>query len=235
MNRLNTILTVNSLIVFAIIVERLTPTGSILLQPYNFISIHQLLQATVFIPAFIIVSVLLLKEFTNNFHLLSGKLPVFLVILFIVGVYLFGTGEGWHEHASFLYSQLCADATFVSQQCGALFINNYYAGNGIFFIGGLCMYLSLLTFSAIHPAKDFSNKDLVILLINSFVTALSWFAYAAFDEVFLGLLFASILSVISIIYLWRRKFAYKKYPYITYSAVAYTISTLATLVVRIYA
>jgi len=233
MKRLNTIFTINSFIVLIIIIERLSPTGKIFLQPFSFISLHQLNQSVIFLTAFIILSVFLLKELTNNFRSLHEKNNTFLLILFIAGAYLFGTGEGWHEVSNFMLHNDCHANNLVNNLCGGLFINSLFAGNIIFFVGGLLMNISLMAFAAKQPMKNFTNKDLVIVLLNSFVYALTWFAYAAFDKVLIGLFFSTLLAVISLGFLFFVKRAFKKYPYITYSAFAYSLATVATVLVRL--
>ncbi|HZE86585.1 MAG TPA: hypothetical protein VE090_00095, partial [Methylomirabilota bacterium] len=111
---------------------------------------------------------------------------------------------------------------------------DYYVGNIIFFIGGVMMNTALLVLAAQYPIKPFSNNEITILLINSVVYAFTWFAYAAFDKVLIGLLFSAILMVISLGFLLKIKNRFREYPYITYSAIAYSLATIATLFVRFF-
>jgi uncharacterized membrane protein len=90
----------------------------------------------------------------------------------------------------------------------------------------------LLALATQQRMERFNNKDLAILLFNSLVYAFTWFAYAAFDVVSLGLFFASLLAVISIVAFIKIKRNIREYPYITYSVVAYTLATIATLIYR---
>jgi hypothetical protein len=73
---------------------------------------------------------------------------------------------------------------------------------------------------------------MIILLVNSLVYAFTWFAYAAFDVVLLGLIFAALLAVISIAAFMKVKWNVREYPYITYSVVAYILATIATVIYR---
>lgn len=94
------------------------------------------------------------------------------------------------------------------------------------------MYFPLLAFSAKKPVKKFGNRDMVTLLANSLVYAFTWFAYAAFDKVLVGLFFSTVLTVISILFMLKIRKRLREYPYIVYSAVVYTLATVATLIVR---
>jgi hypothetical protein len=64
------------------------------------------------------------------------------------------------------------------------------------------------------------------------VYAFTWFAYAAFDVVLLGLYFAALLAVISIAAFLKVQRNVREYPYVTYSVVAYILATVATLIFR---
>jgi hypothetical protein len=49
----------------------------------------------------------------------------------------------------------------------------------------------------------------------------------------LGLFFAALLAVISILAFLKVKRNIREYPYITYSVVAYILATVATLIYRL--
>jgi hypothetical protein len=106
-------------------------------------------------------------------------------------------------------------------------------GNLIFFVGGVMMNAVLLAIATQQKMERFNNKDLAILLVNSIVYAFTWFAYAAFDVVLLGLYSAALLAVISIVAWIKVQRNMREYPYITYSVVGYTLATVATMIYRI--
>jgi hypothetical protein len=232
MKRINTIVTLYSLTALVIIIERLSPTTQILLQPYNFIRLHELNQTVIFLPITVILSFFVLQSVTNNFQTLSRTPNTILAAIFLCGAYLYGAGEGWHEVASFTLNTYCDANNLVGNLCQGLFINDYYAGNLIFFVGGVMMNATPLVFATQQRMERFNNKDMTILLVNSLVYAFTWFAYAAFDVVLLGLYFATLLAIISIFVFARVKWNIREYPYITYSAVAYTLATIATIIYR---
>jgi len=232
MKRINTIVTLYTLTAVVIIVERLSPATQILLQPYNFIRLHEINQTVIFLPITVILSFFVLKSVTDNFQTLNRTLNTVLAALFVCGAYLYGAGEGWHEVASFTLNTYCDAHNPTGNLCQGLFINDYYAGNLIFFVGGVIMNAVLLALATQQPMERFNNTDMAILLVNSLVYAFTWFAYAAFDVVLLGLIFAALLALISIVAFLRVRWNAREYPYITYSVVAYILATIATVIYR---
>jgi hypothetical protein len=232
MKRINVIVSLYTLTAVVIIIERLLPITQVLLRPYDFIRLHEINQTVIFLPITVILSFFVLQSVTDNFRTLSRKRNTVLGAVFLCGAYLYGAGEGWHEVASFTLNTYCDTDNLTGNLCLGLFINDYYAGNLIFFIGGVMMNTVLLVLATQQQMERFNNTDLAILLFNSLIYALSWFAYAAFDVVLLGLFFATLLAVISIVTFMRVKWNAREYPYITYSAVAYTLATIATVIYR---
>jgi hypothetical protein len=180
----------------------------------------------------VLLSFFILKEITNNFQKLQTKRNVFLTMLFVLGVYFYGAGEGWHEYAILLYNSYCQQDGATYPLCKGIFINAFYTGNIIFFTGGVLMNTALLALSAQFPVKQFSKAELVILFLNSVVYALTWFAYAAFDVVPVGLFFSGALMLISVGFLIKRKNSWKMYPYLVFSTFAYTLATVSSFIMR---
>ena len=232
MKRINTIVTLYTLTALVIIIERLSPATQILLQPYNFIRLHEINQTVIFLPITVILSFFVLKSVTDNFQTLNRRLNTVLGVVFLCGAYLYGAGEGWHEVASFTLNTYCDTRNLAGDLCQGLFINDYYAGNLIFFVGGVMMNAVLLALATQQRMERFNNKDMAILLVNSLVYAFTWFAYAAFDVVLLGLYFAALLAVISIVAFIKVNWNIREYPYIMYSVVAYILATIATIIYR---
>ncbi len=232
MNRINTIFTLYSLTVLLIIVERLLPYTRGFFQPHNFIQVHQLIQALIFIPVTVILSFFVMKIITHDFQALKDKRNALLAGMFVIGVYFYGTGEGLHEVAIITLHKYCGHS--LSDLCSGLFINSYYTGNIIFFIGGVLMNFSLLALAKKLPTHPLTKKDLVILTINSIVFAFTWFAYAAFDTVSVGLFFSALLMIVSLGFLTVIRKKWRAYPFIIYSALAYSLATIATFIVRFF-
>ncbi len=232
MKKLNLLFTLYSLIALVIIIERLLPSP--LLQPYDFIKLHEINQTVIFLSAIVALSFFYLQIFTNNFQTLTKRRDFLLTLVIFVGAYLYGAGEGWHEVASFTLNHYCDVKNLSGNLCNGLFINDYLVGNLIFFIGGVMMSASLLSLASFYPMKGFNNKDMVILFANSVVFAFTWFAYSAFDVVLVGLFFSFLLMLISIYFSFKVKWKFRSYPFIAYSVVAYSLATLGATLVRFF-
>ena len=232
MKTLNLLLTLSSLNVILITIERFSFTTKIILQPYSFLRLHEVFQITVLILITIVIPFFLLKEITHNFETLKTKKGLALGLAFVVGVYLYGTGNGVHELASYLFNTFCPTKHFSSLQCQSMYFNDYYFGNILYFVGAFLTNISLIVFERIKPNINFSKKDMVVTSINSLVLAFAIFAYSAFDRVLVGLVYSvfTMIAVYFFLFTWKKKYIY--IPFTLYIAIAYTIGTLASIVVR---
>ncbi len=232
MQPINILFTLSSLNVLLVTVERFSFTTSVVLQPFSYLRLHELVQMTTLILFSVIIPLLLLKQLSHNFESLRTRNGQMYLLLFVIGVYFYATGNGLHEVASFLFNHYCDVKHFKDPLCGSLYFNNYYTGNILFFIGGYCMNLALALFERMKPVVHFNNKDLAILIINSLIYAFAIFAYAAFDRVLVGIAFA-VLTMITIGFLLpsTRK-DYRTLPFTLYCVLSYTAATVAALLVR---
>jgi len=158
-----------------------------------------------------------------------------LLALFVVGAYLYGLGEGWHEVTSFTLNQHCDVQNISGDLCGGLFINDYYTGNVLFFIGGIAMAAALMILERLNPGNAWDDRNVVIGAVNSFIYSFTFFAYAAFDTVLVGLYSTVALMLIALVLLAGVAKHWREHPYISYSAFAYTLATATSLIVRLRA
>jgi hypothetical protein len=228
MNRLNGAFTVTSVLVLLVTIERFSFTTTILLQPYSFIRLHELVQGPILLTLFLVVSTFVLRELSHEFKTLRYSL----LALFVAGAYLYGLGEGWHEVTSFTLNQYCDVRNISGDLCGGLFVNDYYTGNILFFVGGIGMAVALMILERLNPSSSWDNRNIVIGAANSFIYSFTFFAYAAFDLVLVGLYSTVALMLISLVLLAGVVKRWRQYPYIGYSAFAYTLATAASIIVR---
>lgn len=158
MKKLDIYLSIYSALVLVVILERLSPTTNTFLQPYQFIRVHELTQSVPLLLGTVLVLVFILRALTNNFSLLQSKRNFFLFLAFVGGAYLYGVGEGWHELASFTFNTYC-HLPLLGNLCHGLFINDYYTGDIIFFVGGIFMNVSLMIFALQQPSEIFLRND----------------------------------------------------------------------------
>ncbi len=234
MNRLNKIFTLSSISVVLVTLERYSFTTNILLQPHNFMRLHELVQILFIILLTVLISALFLKEATKNFDRIKSRKRLILFLAFITGVYFYASGNGVHELGSFYFNQNCDSVNFSDNLCSSFFVNDYYTGNILFFIGATLMTVSILLFERRTPhSPAFSKKDFNILLINSVVYAGAIFAYSAYDTVLVGMVYSAFMMFISGILFFQVLAKYKEYPIISYTFSCYLLGTVAALVVRL--
>ncbi len=231
MNRLNLLFSLSSLSVLLVTVERFSFTAKILLQPYSFLRLHELVQMSLIILLTVVIPVFLLKEISQNFKKVKQR-EFLLILSFITGVYFYATGNGVHELASFLFNHYCNTLKFVGDLCGGFFFNNYYTGNIFYFIGGFMMVASLLLLEYKRPNETYKKKDLPITIINACIYAFAIFAYATFDKVLVGIIYSIITTVFAVYLFVQIRKKYLKYPVITYTTITYVIGTVTALIVR---
>lgn len=234
MNRLNLIFTLSSLSVVLVTIERFSFTTKILLQPYNFLRLHELVQMSLLILLTVLIPFFLLKEITTNFKVLKSQKDCFLVALFIVGVYFYATGNGVHEVSSFYYNHYCDTKRVAGDLCGGFFFNDYYTGNILYFAGGILMIAALLFLEKDRPNGRFQNKDLPILIINALLYAFAIVAYAAFDKVLVGLIYSIAVAIMAGILFSTIRKRYVRYPVITYTTLTYILGTVAAILTRLF-
>jgi len=231
-HRLNLLFTLSSLSVLLVTIERFSFTGKILLQPYNFLRLHEIIQMTVIILLTVAIPTFLLKEVTQNFKNFKQK-DFLLLLTFIIGVYFYSTGNGVHELASFLFNHYCNIRDFGGNLCNGFFFNDYYTGNIFYFIGGFMMVASLLLFERGRPNETYKKKDLTVTIVNAIIYAFAIFAYAAFDRVLVGLVYSIITTAFALYLFSQIRTKYLQFPVITYTTLTYLIGTVAALIVKL--
>lgn len=234
MNRLNLLFSLSSLSVILVTIERFSFTTKVLLQPYSFLRLHELVQMSFLILFTVIVPTLILKEVTHNFETLKIKPGFILFLLFIVGIYFYATGNGVHEVSSFNFNNFCDTKNFSGDLCGGFFFNDYYTGNIFYFLGAALMVGILMVFELIRPNKTYKRKDLILTIINSLIYAFAIFAYAAFDRVLVGLIYSAIVMIFALILILKVRKNYLEHPVTLYTALTYTLGTVAALIIRFH-
>ncbi len=233
MKRINFLLTLLSLNAVLVTIERFSFTTRIILQPYSFLRLHEVVQITIIILISVVVPFFLLKEISRGFDTLKSTRGTLLGLLFIVGLYFYATGNGLHEVASYLFNTFCDTKKITSTLCGSMFFNDYYTGNILYFIGLILTNLSLTLLELMSPSQKYAAKDMIVLIINSLVLALTFFAYAAFDRVLVGLVYVIISALVFTPILLINRKNYNKLPFTTYTALAYILSSIASIIVRV--
>jgi hypothetical protein len=232
MHRLNVLLTLASLNVLLVTIERFSFTTQVLLQPYSFLRLHEVLQIATLILFTVIIPVFVLREVTHGFDTLKTRAGMALLVCLVIGIYFYATGNGIHELASFQLNTFCPDTAAPSVICQGMYFNDYYFGNGLYFIGAFLMNTALIVLEGIRPLAAASRRDMIITTVNALVYSLAIIAYAAFDVVVVGLVF-TVISMLTIdLLLWRSRQPVVTRPFTYYAAVAYTIGGVLGFALR---
>jgi hypothetical protein len=234
MHKLNVLFTLASLSVLLVTFERFSITTKILLQPDNFLRLHEIIQLLFLVLFTVVIPFFILYEVSDSFQLFTKRKLVWLPLLFIGGVYFYATGNGLHEMASFTLNQYCNIKSVIGTFCKGQFLNDYYTGNIVYFFGGLFMTVALLLTEKINPGKTYQKKDVPVTVINALVYALAIFAYAAFDPVLIGLLYSVVILIIADVLWFGIRKKYLQYPFISYTGIAYTVGTIIALFFRFH-
>lgn len=232
MRRLHLLFTLTSLSVLLVTIERFSFTTQILLQPYSFLRLHEVIQMAVIILITVLIPFFVLKEVSHNFELLKSRKGTLLATLFIAGVYFYATGNGAHEIASYLFNTFCDVKNITTTLCGSMFFNDYYFGNIVYFVGAALMTIPLILFERGKPKNKASNRDLGFILANALVYTFAIVAYAAFDRVLVGLVYTIVMAIIIDVLLLTARKSFRELPFTTYSAIIYTLGTLVSLFIR---
>jgi hypothetical protein len=232
MKRLHVLLTLSSLNVLLVTIERFSFTTQIILQPYSFLRLHEVVQMATLILFTVLIPLFVLREVTDNFATLKTSAGMALLVCFIIGIYFYATGNGIHELASFQLNTFCPTPPD-SVMCQGMFFNDFYFGNGLYFIGAFLLNTSLIVLEGMHPSSPASRRDMIYITLNALVYSLAIIAYAAFDVVVVGLIFTLISMATIDLLLWRSKQPYTTRPFTSYAAIAYTIGGIVGLVLRV--
>ena len=180
----------------------------------------------------VIIPILILKEVTKNFDRLKTTQGLVLLLLFITGIYFYATGNGVHELASFQLNTYCDPKNPIGNICNGLFFNDYFFGNGIFYLGAILMNIPILIFERSSPFKSFDKKQLIILVINALFYGIALVGAAAFDPVIVAHIYLVIMTIISgyLLFISRRKIL--THPLTLYTFISYLIGTSTALYLR---
>jgi hypothetical protein len=233
MTPINRLLTLLSLTTVAITIERVSPTTKIMLQPYNFMHLHEVLQMGIISAFSVIISFLLLREVSLNFRLLQDVLGLLLGCLFMLGSYFYATGNGVHEVASFLFNEYCDTKHFTSAVCGSMYFDDYYAGNIVYFLGLGLSNLALVLLELRERTRLRRGPVTVATVVNGLVLALTFIAYDAFDRVAVGLISTIIYALIFAGLLYLNRQSTRSLPFTLYTALGFTMAAVVAIPIRV--
>ena len=152
-----------------------------------------------------------------------------LSLLFLIGVYLLGASYGDHEVTNYLHTRFCLDDP-ASDLCRIVIFNDDEFSHWVFFTGFVLVNAALLFLQTVFPHREgISGGDIALLVVNALFLGTGIFANLAFEVIGLDLYVVALLAALSVYLLWRRS----KQPLFVYYTAAYTLSLIATLLVKV--
>jgi len=151
-------------------------------------------------------------------------------LLFVMGVYLLGSGYGNHEVTNYLHERFCTAVQYAPQSfCHIVIFNDDDFSHWIFFVGFTFMNLAMLLIQVLFPtATSLSPLARLLFIANGLFIALGIFANLAFEPIGFDLYVVALLSLVSFLFLLRPKGNGMAQPLLIYFATAYTIGLIAT-------
>ncbi len=223
MRRVHWILSGLSLTIILLSINRLTSLTSGYLQPFEFLRWLDF-NAMLPIPLLSIVLYYLLKREVIT------KTPLWLGVLLVVGIYLFGAGSGDHEVTNYLHGRYCDNHKLPISACQIIIYNDDSFSHYIYYLGFISINVALMLLEYNQPqAKATSKKDLIFISVNAAVIALGIFANLAFEETGVDIPVFSAVMILALYLLYSRKRDWSKLPVTYYFAFSYTAGVLSTL------
>ena len=233
MKKVHLLLTGLSLVILLLSLNRLTSFTLSYLQPYEFLRWLDF-NAMIPIPLLsIILYYLLLREVTYESKFKKTKSYVFLFLLFITGVYLFGASSGNHEVTNYLNTRFCERGTVDSPLCNIIAYNDDEFSHIVYYLGFVFMNMVLLFMEYNMPRqKGMIKKDYIYISANAIFIGLGIFANLAFEEIGIDLYVFGFLMALSLYLLYSKKIV-SKFPITYYFAMSYSIGVVGTSIYKL--
>jgi len=235
MKRILWILSGLSVVILLLSINRLSSLTSSYLQPYDFL---RWLDFNAMIPiplASILLYYLLLKEVGPEGSFLKTRAYTLLFLLFISGVYLFGTSSGTHEVTNYLNTRFCERGNLRNQICNIISYNDDEFSHIIYYIGFVLMNVALMvTEFNIPRKKEMQKRDRLIVSANAVFIGLGIFANLAFEEIGLDLYFFGSMMVLALFLLSRKSWRFSHFPVLLYFAISYSLGVIGTIGYKLF-
>ena len=233
MKRIHLILAGQSLIIILLSINRLSSLTTGYVHPNEFLRWVDFNNMVILPLASVLLSYLLKRRMEED-GTQARRGPIAANLVFVAGIYLLGAGYGDHEVTNYLHVRFCLEDP-TSTLCRIVIYNDDEFSHLVFFGGFILLNAALMLVQHLVPRTvPASRGDLVLIVVNSLFIAAGIFANLAFEEIGLDLYVVALLSILSLYLLlgWRRPIA--RIPIILYFAVAFTLSTAATFLVKAF-
>lgn len=227
-NRIHALLTIQSVVVVLLSINRLSSLTLGYVAPNEFLRWVDFNNMLVLPLISLVAFYLLKKQLERNPRAAAAAWQLGLGVVFIVGVYLLGASYGDHEVTNYLHARFCP-AEDTGALCSIIRYNDDEFSHYLFFIGFVLVNASLLLLQVAfpHPAL-LTTRDKILLVVNGVFIAAGIFANLAFEQIGLDLIVVAILAALSLWLLWRRG----AQPLVIYYSTAFSIGLVATAIYK---
>jgi hypothetical protein len=228
MQRIHTLLGIQSLVAILVSINRLGPWTLGYVLPNEFLRWVDFNNMLVLPLISVVASYLLKKALEYDSPQRERRYHIAWNLVFIVGLYLLAASYGDHEVTNYLHQRFCATDT-TSDLCRIVIFNDDEFSHWIFFTGFVMVNAAILFLQNLFPYREkITTTDFVLLGLNAFFLGAGVFANLGFEEIGLDLYVVALLALISAYLLWRRG----KQPMFIYYTIAYWLGLLGSLIAQ---
>jgi hypothetical protein len=230
LRRIHALLAVQSLLVVAVSVNRLSSLTLGYVSSNEFLRWVDLINMIV-LPLISVVAIHLLRQVVRyDTPQRARAADVGLGVVFVAGVYLFAAGYGAHEVTNYLHGRFCDPVA--GRMCEIIAANDDGFSHVVFFVGFVLINLSVMLLPLLFPARRLAyGWDVAALAGNAAVFSLGIFANLAFEQIGLDLYVVAIVGLIALGLWWRRW----REPLLIYYVLTYWLALLATATYKLMA
>jgi hypothetical protein len=228
MNRIHTLLAVQSVVAILVSLNRLGTWTLGYVLPNEFLRWVDFNNMLVLPLISLVAFYLLKKTIEYDSPVREGRTHLTLNLIFIVGIYLLAASYGDHEVTNYLHQRFCLDDTS-SDLCRIVIFNDDEFSHWVFFTGFVMVNATLLFLQNIFPQREAPTRtDMVLLIVNSLFLGAGILANLGFEEIGLDLYIVAALALLSACLLWKRG----KQPLFIYYTSAYWFGLIASFVAQ---
>jgi hypothetical protein len=200
--RTHALLSVQSLVVILVSVNRLSALAAGYVLPNQFLRWVDLNNMLVLPLISLVAFYLLKKHIEYDGAAREGLRHRALGVTFIVGAYLLGASYGDHEVTNYLHARFCS-AGESGDLCRIVVFNDDEFSHWVFFSGFVLVNAALLLSQAVFPYQGrLGPRDAALLALNGLFIGLGIFANLAFEQIGLDLYVVALLAALALGLLW---------------------------------
>ena len=234
MARVHVLLTGLSLVIVSLSINRLGSFTQNRLEPYEFLRWLDV-NAMLPIPIASIVLYYLLKKDVELAGEAAGTRPLLaLNVVFLVGVYLFGTSSGDHETTNYLHYRFCTDRPVDPELCAVVVFHDDTFSHVLYYLGVIMYTLALVVIEWQFPRRtEAMNRDGALILANAAVIAVGIFANLAFEAAAIDMVAFGLVAGVANALLWLTGRRWTQMPFTLYIAAAFGTGLTATVLYKL--